>query len=514
MVSDATRVLVIDQDHEGVQLVRRLLGGCGRPYLVDAAHDVRHVPGRLADGAYHVCLIEHRLGDRLGHEVLGMLPDRRHHPPMVVLTSCPDPALTELYLHNGADDFLRKDEVTPDLLDRTIRFAVAHWRSREKAAAEAQALRRRERMATICRFANAVAHEYNNLDAVLLAGMERLFLKASDDPETKAQVERVVGAIERGRRISRALLQLGRASNPDTGQCIDLQRQLTDGVAIVRSEVERAGVDFHAQMTAATCPVGLAVAEAHHLIAHLVGNALHAVHAARQPQVRMRLERLADSAVLVVADNGIGIAPEDQAQVFEPFFTRKGTAAGHRCFPPTIQGAGLGLSVCLALVERAGGSISLSSTPGAGTTVTVRLPIRVPPPAPAVVRTPAPAATARALRVAVLEDNANLRDLIGGALRDVGWEVHDHGDPREFLASDDPAWGDLLLLDWGLPGMDGAEVLTALAQLPRPSPLRVIVMSGGNTALPQSLPRGVQVVDSLEKPFRMQALVQAIRNVV
>ena len=68
-------------------------------------------------------------------------------------------------------------------------------------------------------------------------------------------------------------------------------------------------------------------------------------------------------AYLTVADNGVGIDPAEMKNIFDPFFTTKGAR----------QGNGLGLSICYAIVKRAGGDIRVASTPGKGTEVEVML---------------------------------------------------------------------------------------------------------------------------------------------
>jgi signal transduction histidine kinase len=69
-----------------------------------------------------------------------------------------------------------------------------------------------------------------------------------------------------------------------------------------------------------------------------------------------------------VADNGVGIAPEDVAKIYDPFFTTKGVG----------RGTGLGLAVTYGIVQEHAGHISVSSTPGTGTTFRITLPTRDP----------------------------------------------------------------------------------------------------------------------------------------
>jgi signal transduction histidine kinase len=89
----------------------------------------------------------------------------------------------------------------------------------------------------------------------------------------------------------------------------------------------------------------------------------------RQGQVRLALTRAGGHATITVADTGIGIGSADLARIFEPFF--RADPARSR----DVGGAGLGLAVTRAILERHGGRITCDSTPGRGTTVTILIPV-------------------------------------------------------------------------------------------------------------------------------------------
>lgn len=110
--------------------------------------------------------------------------------------------------------------------------------------------------------------------------------------------------------------------------------------------------------------LGLAHPDLVQLLAHLLSNAGQA-GSDRPNRVRIAGElRGTDRVVLRISDTGVGMSELTASRAFWPFFTTKGIG----------QGVGLGLSVCLGVVQAAGGEIHLESTPGAGTTVTVVLP--------------------------------------------------------------------------------------------------------------------------------------------
>jgi signal transduction histidine kinase len=107
----------------------------------------------------------------------------------------------------------------------------------------------------------------------------------------------------------------------------------------------------------------------HRAILNLVGNALDAVTGRSQPVVEVTTERSADSAwaLVVVADNGVGIAPEQMPDLFKPFVSSKGS-----------RGTGLGLAVSRKTAREHGGDITVQSTPDVGSVFTLKLPIPSP----------------------------------------------------------------------------------------------------------------------------------------
>ncbi|HET7036992.1 MAG TPA: ATP-binding protein, partial [Thermomicrobiaceae bacterium] len=88
--------------------------------------------------------------------------------------------------------------------------------------------------------------------------------------------------------------------------------------------------------------------------------------------IRLRVQRDGNCAVVEVADRGVGMSPQEQARIFQPF-------ARAETVSRAISGVGLGLHITAQIVRRHGGSIGVASAPGAGSTFTVRLPLGGPP---------------------------------------------------------------------------------------------------------------------------------------
>ena len=518
--STASRVLVVDDDPDLVAEIRMLLRHSPRGWQVDAQPTIDGLGDRLQQGSYDVWILDHHLTGMVGDQVLRLLPADVERPPVVVVTASADPALPETYLSLGVADFLNKEELKPALLDRTLRFAIAQWQAKQALERSQHDLLRSERLATIGRMASGVAHEYNNLNAVVLAGLERLHRHVAGDPAAHELVTRVLGAVERSRRISESLLTLGRPTD-GVATVIDLRPHLSDTMALMELRARRFGATLLLESDEQPCPVRIDRNDVHQVLSNLVVNALHAVHRAVDPTVTVRIERRAERVVLTVQDNGVGIETEDMPRLFQPFFSRKGPHDRSGLFPPSAGGTGLGLPVCQVLVDRAGGDLVVTSRPGAGTTVSVLLPLGADPaemPRAAAARsTPTPSGglvvrPPDRQRVVALDDNAQLCQLLHDALEDAGIPVRTYIDPLRFLAEQPLDQIDLLVLDWQMPGMGGGEVLNQLGDATRNPPLRVLIVSGEPPVLPQSPPPGIVILGVMMKPFRLAELIKRING--
>lgn len=166
---------------------------------------------------------------------------------------------------------------------------------------------------------------------------------------------------------------------------------------------------------------------------------------------------------LAVSDTGVGIAPADQARLFEPFFRGANAEGAH--------GMGLGLSIVGVWAQRLGGTVQVNSTPGQGATFTLRLPVTVV--SEAEMASPLQLGDAASLPpldgggrgVWVVEDNADIRELLAQELSDTGFAVQTSHDGADFIArmqtpgTEIPS---LVLTDYLMPGADGSEVLQAV----------------------------------------------------
>ncbi|MEU4619290.1 ATP-binding protein [Actinoplanes sp. NPDC023801] len=230
---------------------------------------------------------------------------------------------------------------------------------RELAAANAD-LRRSN--ADLSNFAGAVSHDLVSPLTAVNAYLELIAEEVEGRPRQWA--ESACRAVIRMRDLIRALLDYAQAgSAPVRREPADLTAIFEHVRVDLRPAAEAAGAEITATGTlpaVAGDPVLI-----RQLLQNLIGNSIKYRDPSRPCRVTVTAERAGGGWTVAVADNGLGIPPEQRRRVFE-MFTRLGTA--------TAGGHGIGLSTCWRIVERHGGDIRVDETPGGGTTVLFTLP--------------------------------------------------------------------------------------------------------------------------------------------
>jgi CheY-like chemotaxis protein len=203
---------------------------------------------------------------------------------------------------------------------------------------------------------------------------------------------------------------------------------------------------------------------------------------------------------LAVADNGCGMSAEVLAHAFEPFFTTK----------PEGKGTGLGLATVFGVVKQSGGFLTVDSAPGVGTTVTAWFPVSTDISEPVIAPIQSPGTGSET--ILVVEDDANIRRLMGSTLERLGYTVliATSADDAMRLAHSWAGAIDLLLSDVVMPDLSGPALAQRIVTV-RPA-IRVLYVSG----YPNRIGIGGSLMGRraalLPKPFAPQALAAKIRE--
>ena len=349
-------------------------------------------------------------------------------------------------------------------------------------------------------FLATLAHELRNPLAPIRNGLEIMRMGA-DKPGSalrlggvRAMMERQVGHMV---HLINDLLDIARVSSGKLVlqmQPVDLRDVIATAIETSKPLIDAAGHALSVDLPLLPVPVDVDPVRISQVVSNLLSNAAKYTPHGGRIVLTARIE--GNEAVVTVRDNGVGIAADMLAAVFE-MFTQVA-----RSIERANGGLGIGLSLVRRLVELHGGAVSAQSAGvGLGSSFAVRLPLMT----AALVASPAPAPAAdgapgAALQVLVADDNVDAAATLAALLEIAGHTVrvvHDGAAAVEEAACFQP---DLVFLDIGMPFMDGYEAARRLRQLPALDGVMLVALTGWGTEEDRARSRAAGFDRHLLKP--------------
>jgi PAS domain S-box-containing protein len=344
------------------------------------------------------------------------------------------------------------DEAGQALAIRGIALDVTERKRAEEKLQEAD--RRKDE------FLAMLAHELRNPLAPIRAAAQLLKIDSGDDGRVRQASEIIGRQVEHITSLVDDLLDVARVTRGQVSlekHPVDVRSLIADAVEQAGSAIESRGHRLVLPQTTESFQVLGDRKRLVQVIANLLNNA--AKYTPEGGNIEVRLEAQRDQLMLVVQDDGIGIAQELLPRVFELF------TQAQRSADRSQGGLGIGLSLVKSLVESHGGSVTADSKgTGAGTKFTVQLP-RYHEPQAAVPHQEGDmpvSSPANALRIMIVDDNKDGALMLSMLLEATGHETVIEHDPYRALERAPLEAPDVCLLDIGLPGMDGNELARQL----------------------------------------------------
>ena len=395
------------------------------------------------------------------------------------------------------------------LQTRARLLSEANARLKEEMAARSaaeEALRQSQKMEALGQLTGGIAHDFNNLLQVVHGAFELIRRKPEDAARVAAWSDNGLAAAERGASLTRQLLAFSRSQKLELRPFVvaDLIADMHDLLVrtlgpdiVLATELDESGaavMSDRTQLELAVLNLAINARDAMPDGGRLTISTAIRVVAAGDPVLEP-----GDYVDLSVADTGEGMSPEVIERAFDPFFTTKGVG----------EGTGLGLSQVYGVARQAGGAARIASLPGEGTVVNLMLRRSA-----AVVEDRGAEAEALPIlapetggTVLVVDDEPAVRGLACEALELLGYRVLEADSGAMALDMLETVRPDLMLFDYAMPTMNGAE-LAHLARQRFPDVPIVFASGYADTDQVEAALGGEATI--LRKPFDMDTLARAV----
>jgi signal transduction histidine kinase/CheY-like chemotaxis protein len=367
-----------------------------------------------------------------------------------------------------------------------------------------QALQQAQKMEAIGNLTGGIAHDFNNLLQGVTGCLDLIRRNSQDAVRVHRWAEAGLEASERGAKLTAQLLAFSRSQKLEL-KPVDLTELLlrtrdllarTLGPAVhITINPEGEGVHVMGDET----QLELAVLNLAINARDAMPNGGELVIATRRHQVRHDADLAAgDYIEITVTDSGSGMPAEILTRAFDPFFTTKGVG----------KGTGLGLSQVYAMARQAGGIARLVSKPGEGTTARIFLRTTRAGPQPEAARDESDRTGAgRPAIILIVDDDVDVRRFLADSLDAFGYKTVQAENAMEGLAALEQATPDMMIVDYAMPGMNGAE-MAQKARVLHPT-LPIVFASGyAETSALENVADARTLI--LRKPFRINELQDAV----
>jgi len=392
---------------------------------------------------------------------------------------------------------------------------------RKREAEEKENLHRQlvqsQKMESIGTLAGGVAHDFNNMLAVILGNAQLAGMDLPPDSPVRGAIDEIENAALRAKELTMKLLTFARKEKLNVRN-MAVNAMLADLAAFLQRSVPKK-IEIKTALTSNPPVVSMDANQMYQVFLNICTNACDAMPdggtltiesskvSIDEEYAKQHNEAVPGEYCLVqISDTGVGMISEVRKRIFDPFFTTKGAG----------KGTGLGLSVSYGIVKNHGGFIGVYSEPGRGAGFKVYLPVAVGDAAAAAAE---PEKHGESLRkgaetILVVDDEEAVLSLAGRILEKAGYIaiLADKGKEAVRVYRERHDEIALVVLDMVMPEMDGRDVFNALKEI---DPDVKVILSSGFSVSGQAgalMEEGIQAF--VQKPFSIADLCNTVRRVI
>ncbi|MBF0289238.1 MAG: response regulator [SAR324 cluster bacterium] len=376
--------------------------------------------------------------------------------------------------------------------------------------AEAQLLQS-QKMESLGTLAGGIAHEFNNILAVMQGYNQLLLQKLPEDSKERQYVTYTHEAGERAVQLVKEILTFSRME-PHKYEIHSIQNLIKEALKMMRGTLP-VTIDIQQNIDSDVSPILTDPIQMHQVLLNLCNNACHAMeNTCGVLTVELQQETYEEDLFsklkpgsylkLTVSDTGCGIPSKDQGKIFDPFFTTKEVG----------KGTGLGLSIVHSIIEQHGGLITVESQVNKGATFHIYLPVAQ----GSVEEKPKEEITLfqGEGHILIVDDNVSITAVYEEILTDMGYKVTVFNNELDALQTfqQNPSQFDLVLTDYTMPRLTGDRFSMQLLKI-RPD-LPIIMATGYHKAISEERAKSIGIREFFMKPFDTDKLIHKIQTIL
>lgn len=501
--SELIPVLLIEDDEGTALLTRETLEEQGCKVQI-APNGVGGLE-KLTSGYFKVALIDHNLPDMKSTEILKKLKQRNIDTPVIVVTGSGDESVAVEAMKSGAYDYIVKatDLSYLKLLPLVIHQSIQRYESNKEKEKLQQQLLQAEKLRALGEMARGVAHDFNNILAVILGRAQLMQLQVKDETVLKG-VKEIEDAAISGTTTVKRIQEFTRIRSDKGLDLVDIDKIIDDAIEITKpqwkDQAQASGITIEIKKEKDRRkippipgdPSGLKEA-----LANIIFNAIEAMPQGGEIIIKTKTDR--ESIFVSVTDTGAGMAEEVKEKVFQPYFTTKG-----------VKSSGLGLSVAYGILKRHKGHIEVESKQGQGSTFTLMIPIEY-----SSKKEPekeSKVSESETANILVIEDEKVVREVIVDILNLENHKVTEVEDGVKGIESFKKNKFDIVITDLGMPRLSGWEVAKRIKGID-PDTV-VMIITGWGTQFDEKKLKENKVDHILAKPVHMKQLLKLVSDVM
>jgi PAS domain S-box-containing protein len=400
------------------------------------------------------------------------------------------------------DDTIKPLEIFANHISQILHLKKLEEEQRQIA----EKFQQSEKLRALGEMAGGVAHDFNNVLSAIL-GRAQLLKRNNISSETLQGLEVIEKAAMDGAATIKRIQDFTRLRTDRKFTPININDTVRDSINYTRTrwkdDAEAAGIRFEIITNFEQEPLVKANAsEMREVFTNLILNSIEAMPDGGKIEIHTIIEK--NTVVITITDNGCGMDQQTVKRIFDPFYTTKG-----------VRGTGLGLSVTWGIIHRHNGKIELTSEVGIGTTITITLPIytEVETEAESVAQTPTNIAVKQPIRILVVDDEEDPRQLLNDIIKLSNHDVLMASTGKEALQivekNEDVK---IIFSDLGMPEMSGWE-LSREIRAKRPDAI-IVVITGWGTQLDTERLENAGIDRVIAKPFQVDQIDQLVRECI